>query len=122
MSSPLFGIDFLWTVSSLFDFMSADSVVRLEFNLWMVSSVFMPVFICFVSEKEGAILHFVHYTLQIIILVSFGRLGCWLIYIGNSFLRNICFYMEFMYSLMIPCFNTICLVDTCFFVVIHFSI
>jgi hypothetical protein len=44
----------------------------------MVSSVFMTIFICFVSGKEDAILHFVLYTLQIFILVSFGLLGCWL--------------------------------------------
>ena len=48
----------------------------------------MTVFICFVSGKEDAILHFVHHTLQIFILVSFGLLGCWLSYIGNSSLEN----------------------------------
>jgi hypothetical protein len=53
----------------------------------------MTVFICFVNGKEDVILHFVHYTLQIFILVSFGLLGCWLIYIGNSSLKNICFDM-----------------------------
>jgi len=81
----------LWTVSSFIDFMSAGGVVRCEFNLWTVSFVFMMVFICFVSRKEDAILHFVHSTLQIFILVSFGLLDCCLIYIGKQFFKKFLF-------------------------------
>jgi hypothetical protein len=88
MVSSVLELICLWTVSSLFDFMSADGVVRFELNWWTVSFVFMTVFICFVSGKEDAILHFLHYTLQIFILVSFGLLGCWLSYIGNSSLEK----------------------------------
>jgi len=42
-----------------------------------------------------------------------------LIHIGNSFKKIICFDMG-IYVQVVPCFNMICLVDTCFFVVIHF--
>jgi hypothetical protein len=39
------------------------------------------------------------------ILVSFGLLGCWLFYIGNSFQEIFPLTWEFIYSLPIPCFN-----------------
>ena len=41
------------------------------------------------------------------ILVSFGQLGCWLFYIGNSFQEIFVFTWDFKYSLSAPCFNMI---------------
>ena len=75
--------------------MSADGVVRFEFYLWTVSSVFITLFVCFCQWKGGCNPTFcILYATYIFILVLFGLLGCWLIDIGISFSKKFCFDLE----------------------------
>ena len=107
MVSSVLELIYLWTVSSLFDFICQR----------MVSSV--------LSLIDGRVVRF-HYGVYLVclwkglwnprlctlqatdfILVSCCLLGCWLFSIGNSLQEIFVLTWEFIYSLSVPCFNLI---------------